>query len=225
MSNISKDTTKNNSSLTLKDIDFDIGERNKCTVSCSDTNDASIPLLPYNFPIKKTGLNHLGNTYYLNSVLQALFMTKSSRNGVISCNKDFPELFLKIQELFVLLQFSKKVSLSPLEISELSRAPGVLVGHQHDSSEFLGFLFNKLQDQENTFNFSCNFSEESGEAFTTLVQTFFSSKMLTVSRCLICGTESDRVDLFRELQLSFPNTNYCQNQTVQSLLEPVIHCY
>ncbi|CAG9821356.1 unnamed protein product [Phaedon cochleariae] len=87
----------------------------------------------------------------------------------------------------------------------------------HDSSEFLGFLLNKLQDQENAFNFFCNFSEEKGEAFTTLVQTFFNSKMLTVSRCLVCGTESDRVDLFRELQLSFPNTNYSENQTVQSL--------
>ncbi|CAG9818099.1 unnamed protein product [Phaedon cochleariae] len=60
---------------------------------------------------------------------------------------------------------------------------------------------------------------EEGEAFTTLVRTFFSSKMLTVPRCLIRGTDSDRVNLFRELQLSFPNTNYNENQTVQSLLD------
>ncbi|CAG9816614.1 unnamed protein product [Phaedon cochleariae] len=42
--------------------------------------------------------------------------------------------------------------------------------------------------------------------------------MLIVPRCLVCGTKSDRVDLFRELQLSFPNTNYSENQTVQSML-------
>ncbi|CAG9816013.1 unnamed protein product [Phaedon cochleariae] len=189
---------ENISSLTLIDLDFDIGERNECSVSFSDadceqtstcesfTNDASIPLSPYNFPIKKNGLRNLG---------------------------------IHIQELFVLLQFSKRVSLPPLEISELSRAPGFLISHQHDSSEFLGFLLNKLQDQENTFNFSCNFSEDKGEAVPTLVQTFFSSKILTVSRCLVCGTENDRVDLYRELQLPFPNTNYSENQNVQSLLD------
>lgn len=40
---------------------------------------------------------------------------------------------------------------------------------------------------------------------------------MTVSRCGGCGTQSERADHFRELQLSFP-TNNC-NQSVQTLLD------
>lgn len=51
----------------------------------------------------------------------------------------------------------------------------------------------------------------------TLVQKSFGGRTVTVSRCGNCGTQSERADHFRELQLSFP-TNSC-NQSVQKLLD------
>lgn len=100
------------------------------------------------YMIEKVGLNNLGNTCYMNSVLQALFMTRTFRNEVLLFDKECSQLFGKLQTLFVLLQFSKRAALSPNDILHLSRPPGFLVGHQHDSSEFLGYLLDTLHEQE-----------------------------------------------------------------------------
>lgn len=96
----------------------------------------------------KVGLNNLGNTCYMNSVLQALFMTKLFRNDILLSTKDAMPLLAKLQSLFALLQFSQRPSLSPSEILNIARPPGFQPGHQHDSSEFLGYLLDILHEQE-----------------------------------------------------------------------------
>jgi ubiquitin carboxyl-terminal hydrolase 35/38 len=92
----------------------------------------------------------LGNTCYMNSVLQALFMTKPFRNEILLYDKDMTPLLSKLQTLFALLQHSKRYSMSPNDILNLARPPGFLPGHQHDSSEFLGYLLDVLHEQEKT---------------------------------------------------------------------------
>lgn len=98
----------------------------------------------------KVGLNNLGNTCYMNSVLQALFMTKVFRNELLLSGKDAVPLLSKLQVLFALLQHSKRPALSPADILTLARPPGFQPGHQHDSSEFLGYLLDVLHEQERT---------------------------------------------------------------------------
>lgn len=51
----------------------------------------------------------------------------------------------------------------------------------------------------------------------TAVQQSFGGRTITVSRCDVCTTKSERADNFRELQLSFPNNS--DNQSVQKLLQ------
>lgn len=105
-------------------------------------------VLPVRYTLGRVGLNNLGNTCYMNSVLQALFMTKLFRNDMLLSKKDCVPLISKLQTLFALLQHSQKPSLSPSDILNLARPPGFLQGHQHDSSEFMGYLLDILHEQE-----------------------------------------------------------------------------
>lgn len=50
------------------------------------------------------------------------------------------------------------------------------------------------------------------------MQRSFGGRAVTISRCGTCGTNSERSDNFRELQLSFPTKNDDQ-QSVQTLLD------
>ncbi|KAJ8924752.1 hypothetical protein NQ315_000905 [Exocentrus adspersus] len=164
-------------------------KQNLLSKSWSNSSNA---IIPSRYSVGKVGLNNLGNTCYMNSVLQALFMTKRFRN-------DF--------------------SLSPTDILSLSRPPGFLIGHQHDSSEFLGYLLDTLHEQEKNVTTVCANTEGAAAAsdVQTVVQQSFGGRTITVSRCDLCATKSERADNFRELQLSFPNNS--DNQSVQKLLQ------
>lgn len=54
----------------------------------------------------------------------------------------------KMQSLIGLLLHSKRPELNPREILKVARPPGFLPGYQQDSSEFLGYLLDKLHEQE-----------------------------------------------------------------------------
>ncbi|KAK5642856.1 hypothetical protein RI129_009023 [Pyrocoelia pectoralis] len=171
----------------------------------------------------KVGLKNLGNTCYMNSVLQALFMTRMFRNDILGAtNREMMPLFSKLQVLFALLQYSQRSSLSPNDILSLARPPGFQKGHQHDSSEFLGYLLDTLHEQEKSvcaprISDSRSPSSSNLENQTTIVQRSFGGRVVTISRCGTCHMQSARVDSFRELQLSFPNS--LGNHSVQSLLD------
>lgn len=117
-------------------------------VSWSNNNDSLVIL---KWEHEKVGLNNLGNTCYMNSVLQALYMTRLFSNGILMNENKWP-LLLNLQSLFGLLQHSPRVSLSPSSILQLARPPGFQRGHQHDSSEFLGHLLDVLHEQEKNTN-------------------------------------------------------------------------
>lgn len=120
------------------------------TLNCKSWSDDAGSLVNTYLNTGKVGLNNLGNTCYMNSVLQALFMTKLFRNELLLSGKDAVPLLSKLQVLFALLQHSRRQALSPADILTLARPPGFQPGHQHDSSEFLGYLLDVLHEQERT---------------------------------------------------------------------------
>lgn len=121
-------------------------------LNCTSWSDGGDAVMTLYCTKGKVGLNNLGNTCYMNSVLQALFMTKLFRNDLLTSNKDGVPLVGKLQILFALLQHSRKSALSPSDILTLARPPGFQPGHQHDSSEFLGYLLDVLHEQEKTMH-------------------------------------------------------------------------
>ncbi|XP_012279447.1 ubiquitin carboxyl-terminal hydrolase 35 [Orussus abietinus] len=107
----------------------------------------------------KVGLVNLGNTCYMNSILQALVMTKQFCHEVLTYKYSHKfndqSLFRKLQDLFALLQYSKRVSLSPNDILLASRPVYFMPGEQQDSSEFLCHLLDVLYEQEKSITAQC----------------------------------------------------------------------
>lgn len=169
---------------------------------------------------KHVGLHNLGNTCYMNSILQALFMTTTFRNDILANVKEdavrTSPLLAQLQQLFALLQYSgswRRTALEPVGFLSTARPPTFLPGHQHDSSEFLGHLLDSLHEQEQQ-------QQQGGEC--TAVGRTFSGRTVTRSRCAACDAQSEHTDHFRDLQLAFPTTGGAAGDgttSVQALLD------
>lgn len=190
------------------------------TPSWCDAAEMEQPIIISQNVPGKVGLNNLGNTCYMNSVLQALFMTLSFRNEILT----YPSHVRPIdglQTLFTLLQFSKRSAIQPPDTFLSVRPPGFLPGLQHDSSEYMGYLLDIIHEQEKA---RLGSSGDQPGSSTTIVQHTFGGQAITTNRCHTCLGESVQTDSFRDIQLSFPicnspAANRSDSNSVQALLE------
>ncbi|XP_026885696.2 ubiquitin carboxyl-terminal hydrolase 38 [Electrophorus electricus] len=100
----------------------------------------------------KTGLVNLGNTCYMNSILQTLFMATDFRRHVLSLHLNGSNsLIKKLQVLFAFLAHTQRAAYAPRSFLDASRPPWFTVGSQQDCSEYLRFLLDRLHEEEKTF--------------------------------------------------------------------------
>ncbi|XP_077224086.1 ubiquitin carboxyl-terminal hydrolase 26-like isoform X2 [Tasmannia lanceolata] len=160
--------------------------------SCKDLRS------PANSP---AGLTNLGATCYANSIVQCLYMNTSFRSGVFSVEPDLLKHHPVLDQLARLF-----AQLHSSEMAFIDSAPFIKTleldnGVQQDSHEFLT-LFLSLLERSLSDSKVCN--------ARTIVQDIFRGRVSHVTRCSMCGKDSEAsstLEDFYELELNIKGFN------------------
>nr|XP_046920661.1 ubiquitin carboxyl-terminal hydrolase 2-like isoform X2 [Dermatophagoides farinae] len=167
------------------------------------------------------GLSNLGNTCYMNSVIQALFATKSFRDFLMA-NHEHGQLYSALSRLFKEMSSSIRyghVNPSQFRSTFIQLEPKFNGCEQQDAQEFLSYVINDLHEELNKPRSRSSRSsaimlepKSAQEAWSIYRDRYNDSKLVdifvgqyaSVIKCSYCGNESTCWDPFWDLPLPVP---------------------
>ncbi|CAH0774521.1 unnamed protein product [Bemisia tabaci] len=143
------------------------------------------------------GLVNQAMTCYLNSLLQALYMTPEFRNALYSWEFDGsaskqPEtksIPYQLQKLFLNLQTSSKSAVETTELTQSFGWDSSEAWQQHDIQELCRVMFDALEQKFK------------GTEQANLINKLYQGKMIDYVKCLECKREKQREDTFLDIPL------------------------
>uniref|UniRef100_A0A7I4Y354 Ubiquitin carboxyl-terminal hydrolase 47 n=1 Tax=Haemonchus contortus TaxID=6289 RepID=A0A7I4Y354_HAECO len=196
-------------------LDKDRVQEDADTLTSEEQSDAPISKpaaimygdVPRQVPLDENGHKYVGlinqaMTCYLNSLVQSLYMTPEFRNAIYKWEyhssgksgnigeREARSIPYQIQKLFLLLQTS---DLGSLETKDLTASFGWSSNEaydQHDVQELCRLMFDALE------------LKWKGTQNEKLIQNLYRGKLQDFVKCLKCGKESLRSDVFLDLPLA-----------------------
>jgi ubiquitin carboxyl-terminal hydrolase 47 len=147
----------------------------------------------YETKSKFVGLVNQAMTCYLNSLLQALFMTPEFRNALYNWESDgsteSKNIPFQLQKLFINLQTSNKPAVETTDLTKSFGWDSTEAWQQHDIQELCRVMFDALEQKfKNTKQ-------------ADLINNLYEGKMIDYVKCLECDTEKSREDTFLDIPL------------------------
>eukprot|EP00158_Paraphelidium_tribonemae_P005590 Partr_v1_DN27419_c0_g1_i6_m71729 putative ubiquitin carboxyl-terminal hydrolase len=151
------------------------------------------------------GFQNLGNTCYINAVIQALFNIETFRNALfhsLPSVLDYEKSFHKLFSTVFKQKMNSKV-VSPTDLVEFIRKTTKRFERstQEDADEFLRILLDRLQDEYNE-----NIENSADNTYNPIADTF-EFKIERKVECVECKNTCSNVSVYRDVAVFLGRTN------------------
>nr|XP_002124170.1 ubiquitin carboxyl-terminal hydrolase 38-like [Ciona intestinalis] len=163
------------------------------------------------------GLVNMGNTCFMNSIIQALYMAEEFRQLVLVKSREFPTTSISryLEKTFAFLLKTKREAFQPTEMVEHSKPSWFSHGAQQDCSEYVKYLLEALNEEfkehsKGTKDSVAQAGTSATESPAAKVQKqskeisiseFFHGRVKTLIKCSTCKFVSTREEEFLDLAL------------------------
>ncbi|MBN3295143.1 UBP49 hydrolase, partial [Amia calva] len=198
--------------------------------SLGDGNTAKLRRYYSSYPRRKlapgvTGLRNLGNTCYMNSILQVLSHLQKFRECFLTLDlRQQMSLCHELHTLFRVMWSGRWALVSPFAMlhSVWNLIPAFRGYDQQDAQEFLCELLDKVQQELESEGTKRKIVIPISQRKLTkqvlkVVNTIFHGQLLSQVTCLTCNYKSNTVEPFWDLSLEFPERYHCVEKGVGAL--------